>query len=202
MKVTDYNYYKILGVNQNASPDEIRSAFRFISKRHRPSADEEKYEEETPIEEKLQFVKAHLAYDILSDEDKRREHDEFLRRIANKEQLIEQADKQRRIKEVKQGEDAGAQGIEILLLKGELFQIISRQRRKFFELLKEKAEQLDIFELIDYITELEETTVEREREYLSESLKAPVDYTGYRVDPEAKKLRYDKALAIIKELTW
>ena len=60
------NYYDVLGVNKNASQDEIKKAFRNLSKKYHPDkngGDDSKFKE---INE---------AYDILGDEAKRRAYD-------------------------------------------------------------------------------------------------------------------------------
>jgi DnaJ-class molecular chaperone len=61
--------YGILGVGKNASNDEIRKAHRALAKKHHPDLNPgDKTAEET-------FKKIQLAYDILSDEEKRRQYD-------------------------------------------------------------------------------------------------------------------------------
>ena len=60
------NYYDILGVNKNASQDEIKKAYRNLSKKYHPDrtgGDDSKFKE---INE---------AYDTLGDEGKRRQYD-------------------------------------------------------------------------------------------------------------------------------
>ena len=60
------NYYEILGVDKNATQNEIKKAFRDLSKKYhpdRPTGDEEKFKE------------VNEAYSILSDETKRKEYD-------------------------------------------------------------------------------------------------------------------------------
>ena len=60
------NYYDILGVNKNASQDEIKKAYRNLSKKYHPDrngGDDSKFKE---INE---------AYDTLGDETKRRQYD-------------------------------------------------------------------------------------------------------------------------------
>lgn len=62
-------YYDILGVSKNASQDEIKKAFRKLSKKYHPDLAENKEE----AEEK--FKEISKAYDTLSDEDKRKKYD-------------------------------------------------------------------------------------------------------------------------------
>ncbi len=66
--MADKNYYDILGVKRDASPDQIKKAFHKLAQKYHPDAggDEAKFKE---ISE---------AYDTLSDEEKRRTYDQFL----------------------------------------------------------------------------------------------------------------------------
>jgi molecular chaperone DnaJ len=59
------NYYEILGVTENASPDEIKKTYRKLAMEHHPDkgGNEEK------------FKKISEAYDILGDENKRKSYD-------------------------------------------------------------------------------------------------------------------------------
>ncbi len=60
------DYYKILGVNKNASDKEIKKAYRELSKKYHPDVNpqgETKFKEVTE------------AYEVLSDENKRKEYD-------------------------------------------------------------------------------------------------------------------------------
>jgi len=61
------DYYKTLGVDKNASQDEIKKAFRTLAHKHHPDkgGDEKKFKE------------ASEAYQILSDEKKRKEYDTY-----------------------------------------------------------------------------------------------------------------------------
>ena len=62
------DYYKILGVNKDASQDEIKKAFRKLAHAHHPDksgGDEAKFKE------------ANEAYSVLSDKKKRTQYDQF-----------------------------------------------------------------------------------------------------------------------------
>lgn len=62
------DYYNILGVNKSASPDEIKKAFRKLAHEHHPdkkSGDEAKFKE------------LNEAYQVLSDQKKRSQYDQF-----------------------------------------------------------------------------------------------------------------------------
>src|ERR1700691_5859563 len=61
------DYYDLLGVKKDASPDEIKKAFRKAAVEHHPDrgGDEAKFKE---INE---------AYEVLKDNDKRKRYDQF-----------------------------------------------------------------------------------------------------------------------------
>lgn len=60
------NYYDILGVKKNASQDEIKKAFRELSKKYHPDANGGN---------DTKFKEINEAYSVLSDEQKRRKYD-------------------------------------------------------------------------------------------------------------------------------
>lgn len=61
------NYYETLGVNKNASLEEIKKAYKTLAKKWHPDRNNG-LETDT-------FKKINEAYDILSDEKKRKEYD-------------------------------------------------------------------------------------------------------------------------------
>lgn len=66
------DYYRILGVSNNASRAEIRDAFRELALRHHPDRDKSSDGQE-------KFKEASEAYSVLSDYRKRQEYDQFER---------------------------------------------------------------------------------------------------------------------------
>lgn len=63
----EQNHYVILGVSQTATETEIRKAFRNLAKKYHPDINPQAGEK---------FREINMAYEILSDETKRRQYDE------------------------------------------------------------------------------------------------------------------------------
>lgn len=65
------DYYEVLGVNRDASDDEIKKAYRRLAMKHHPDRNPD-----NPKAEEL-FKEAKEAYEILSDAKKRQAYDQF-----------------------------------------------------------------------------------------------------------------------------
>ena len=65
------DYYEVLGVSKGASAEEIKKAYRSLAKKYHPDMNPGDKEAEA------KFKEANEAYDVLSDEDKRKKYDQF-----------------------------------------------------------------------------------------------------------------------------
>ena len=63
------DYYEVLGVNKNASKDDIKSAYRKLAKKYHPDNKE--------TGDEVKFKEIQEAYDILYDDQKRSAYDQF-----------------------------------------------------------------------------------------------------------------------------
>jgi curved DNA-binding protein len=71
MPVQFRDYYETLGVSKNATPEEIKSAFRKLARKYHPDTAKDK----KSAEEK--FKEINEAYEVLSDSEKRKRYDEY-----------------------------------------------------------------------------------------------------------------------------
>ena len=65
------NYYEILGVKMDAGPEEIKKNFRELAKKTHPDKTKENSEQE--------MIKINKAYEILSDEEARKNYDKYIK---------------------------------------------------------------------------------------------------------------------------
>ncbi len=68
--MTKRDYYEVLGINRNASAEELKSAFRTLARKYHPDVNKEPDAEE-------KFKEINEAYAVLSDPEKRRAYDQF-----------------------------------------------------------------------------------------------------------------------------
>jgi len=66
------NYYKILGVEMDASPEEIKKNFRELAKKTHPDKTKQDSEEE--------MMKINKAYEVLSDKTSKEKYDKYFKK--------------------------------------------------------------------------------------------------------------------------
>ena len=64
------DYYDILGVSKDASQEDIRKAYRALAKKYHPDVSKEENAE-------AKFKEVQEAYDVLGNEEKRKNYDRF-----------------------------------------------------------------------------------------------------------------------------
>ncbi len=60
------SHYEVLGITRNATPDQIKKAYRKLARKYHPDVSKE-----ADAEEKMQGI--NVAYDTLSNEEKKAE---------------------------------------------------------------------------------------------------------------------------------
>lgn len=65
------DFYSLLGVNRNASDDEIKRAYRKLAQKYHPDRNKDNKEAEQ------KFKEINMAYEVLSDRKKRGQYDQF-----------------------------------------------------------------------------------------------------------------------------
>ena len=70
------DYYEVLGVQKNATADELKKAYRKLAVKYHPDRQQGKTEQEKKDAEE-KFKEAAEAYGVLSDPEKRQRYDQF-----------------------------------------------------------------------------------------------------------------------------
>src|SRR5258708_4206106 len=65
------DYYKILGVNKDATQDQIKAAYRKLARKHHPDLNP------SDKEANKKFQQVNEANEVLSDPDKRKKYDQY-----------------------------------------------------------------------------------------------------------------------------
>ena len=65
------DYYEVLGVNKNASADDIKRSYRRLAMKYHPDKNPDNEEAEAKFKECAE------AYEVLSDPDKKQRYDRF-----------------------------------------------------------------------------------------------------------------------------
>jgi len=80
------NYYEILEVDKNASPEVIEKAYRALAKKYHP--DLQQGQQQYEYAEKMKIINE--AYDVLSDNAKRQEYNQKLENHKDIKDLIKE----------------------------------------------------------------------------------------------------------------
>src|ERR1700742_1363585 len=65
------DYYKVLGINKNATADEIKAAYRKLARKHHPDLNP------NDKEANKKFQQVNEANEVLSDPEKRKKYDQY-----------------------------------------------------------------------------------------------------------------------------
>src|SRR5829696_1016538 len=83
------DYYKILGVDKNASTDDIRKAYRKLARKHHPDLNP------NDKESHKKFQQVNEANEVLSDPEKRKKYDQYGKDWQHAEAFEKQRQEQR-----------------------------------------------------------------------------------------------------------
>src|SRR4030095_5654039 len=75
------DYYKVLGVDKNASEEEIKKAYRKLARKHHPDLNP------TDKEAHKKFQQINEANEVLSDPEKRKKYDQYGKDCQHAEQF-------------------------------------------------------------------------------------------------------------------
>src|SRR5690625_2166911 len=70
MILSKRDYYEVLGVEKNASKEEIKKAYRKLARKYHPDVNKE-------VNAEKKFKEATEAYEVLGNEQKRAQYDQF-----------------------------------------------------------------------------------------------------------------------------
>jgi curved DNA-binding protein len=86
----DYvDYYKVLGINKNATTDEIKAAYRKLARKHHPDLNP------NDKEANKKFQQINEANEVLSDPEKRKKYDQYGKDWKHAEEFEKQRQSQR-----------------------------------------------------------------------------------------------------------
>lgn len=83
------DYYKVLGINKNATTDEIKSAYRKLARKHHPDLNP------NDKEAHKKFQQINEANEVLSDPEKRKKYDQYGKDWKHAEEFEKQRQHQR-----------------------------------------------------------------------------------------------------------
>src|SRR5687768_15575036 len=83
------DYYKVLGVNKNATTDEIKTAYRKLARKHHPDLNP------NDKEAHKKFQQINEANEVLSDPEKRKKYDQYGKDWKHAEEFEKQRQSQK-----------------------------------------------------------------------------------------------------------
>ena len=83
------DYYKILGVDKNATPEDIKTAYRKLARKHHPDLNP------SDKEAHKRFQQINEANEVLSDPEKRKKYDKYGKDWQHSEQFEKARQQQR-----------------------------------------------------------------------------------------------------------